>query len=211
MKLAVYYHAYIPDESALDICLDQLAALQVSELGDKADRVSISLTGNPEPLMLFPSLLPKAHIHCWNNPRQGERNTLAFLQQNLEPGWAVCYHHSKGVSTPGDPYRNWRKCMERAVIINWEECVHFLEQGCDTVGAHWLCHERYPVIHPSQRYWGGNFWWATSEYLMTLPPLPTNVHSNGRYYEGEVWIGTGPRAPRKMDMARHWPQQGCSS
>jgi hypothetical protein len=116
----------------------------------------------------------------------------------------VLYHHIKGVQYPNSPVHDrWRKCMEQACVWNWRECVRLLESGLDTVGAHWLTRTKYPMLGPGQRYWGGNFWWATSDYLLTLPPLPEDTWSNR--YLAEDWIGKSPINPRIHDFAPHWP------
>lgn len=97
--------------------------------------------------------------------------------------------------------------MERVVIWNWQHCVEALEQAFDTCGAHWLTHQKYPMIHPTQRYWGGNFWWARSDYLRTLPRIAED--SDAARYEAEVWIGKSPWLPHIVDFAAHWPMTGC--
>jgi len=209
MKLAVFFHVYLPDlDPCLPILAEQVDALEASGLVDAA-WLQVGACGEAaaEPL-----------LNCWFGGRvkfspenTGEYHTLRLLQQWL-PGhrdWQVCYHHTKGISHKNDAYGSWRRCMQKNVIEEWKLCVELLERGADTVGCHWLSSDRYPVIPARQRYWGGNFWWATARHLLSLPPLPEPNRPDGRYYDGEVWIGQTDRPIQVRDLAPHWPQKGC--
>lgn len=215
MRLAIFYHCRlgggtvtIDPERAMNIMASQMVALRSSGLLKEATYLCIGSNGSAANHLAARLLAPRqANVVNHGHDACTEIPTLKLLRDWLTPGWLVLYHHSKGVTySPataalGDA---WRICMERVCVSNWKDCVRALENGSDTSGAHWLTPEQYPgpVKIP---FWGGTFWWATSDYLLTLPPLPTAKWSNR--YEAEVWIGRG-KNPRAKDFAPHWPGLG---
>lgn len=209
-KISVFYHCVLrgpginPDH-ALTLLQQQMAALQDSGLESEAQRLVIGVNGRDGDLLTVASLAPESAHVIAHHDGQSELSTLKFLRANLKPGQLVLYHHMKGVTYPDNTvWSRWRKCMERVCVWNWQLCVRTLVGGgFDTVGAHWMNHKQHSIIPNGQRYWGGNFFWATSEYLLTLPPLPEDTRENR--YEAEVWIGKSPRPPRIFDFAPHFP------
>jgi hypothetical protein len=152
------------------------------------------------------SMEPLASVNK-NLPGVGELPTQKVMQDwcKVNPGWNVLYFHTKGAIHNGNPVMEaWRHCMERACIWGWRDCVHNLENGIESCGAHWLTPEQYPIIGLTP-YWAGNFWWATSDFVNTLPTIDVSLSR----YEAEVWIGRGPKRPRVRDYAPHFPMQGC--
>ena len=212
MKISVWYHCVlngprIPSEDhAVSIMVDQMHALNSSGLVNAANEIHIGVNGSDsQALTAYCFTPPRTGLHIYNDG-QSELTTMTSLQKWLEPGWAVLYHHIKGVQYPGNTkWDNWRHCMERVCVHDWRICLKFLENGYDTVGAHWLTHKKFPMVGEDQRYWGGNFWWATSDYLLTLPELPTDSHENR--YQAEVWIGESTKSPVVHDFAPHWPME----
>lgn len=203
MKLAVFYHCWLPNDSAHDLLCEQALALVESGLYSECDEMHVGLNGDPMGSCIVSSVLPKSEIQTDPDNRLGEAFTIKLLQKWLtgKAGWFVCYHHTKAATGGRDAYERWRRCLERVVIRNWRTCVRDLESGYETVGGHW--HRNV-----DQQYWAGNFWWATSEYLSSLPPVSDKVN-NGKSYEAEVWIGKCGRIPRIADYARHTLMLGC--
>ncbi|MGC1453442.1 MAG: hypothetical protein WA830_25695 [Candidatus Sulfotelmatobacter sp.] len=189
---------------------DQMACLRDSGLADVAEKIFIGVNGTELDRMGVSLLAPKKAVLFASPEGKTELPTLIFLQNWVfsNPGWNVCYFHMKGAKYPGnEAWTRWRRCMERAVIWGWPECVEPLERGYDLAGAHWLTHARYSMVGEDQRYFGGNFFWATSDYLRTLPQIAED--SDAARFEAEVWVGKSPTTPRVMDFAPHWPIQGC--
>jgi hypothetical protein len=211
MRIAVFYHCVLSgpripsEEHAMSVLISQMAAWRNSDLEKIADENHVGLNGTDSQAMVLSSVIPANSILHIHGPRaQTELSTLHELQLWLKPGWAVLYHHIKGVQYPDNPvWDRWRKCMQNACVWNWRACVEALEQGFDTAGAHWMTSKKYPMVSPDHRYWGGNFWWATSDYLLTLTSLPPDQYE--RRYDAEVWIGSGPRTPKARDFANHFP------
>src|ERR1035437_2042273 len=212
MKIAIWYHCLlsgprIPSEDhALAVLQSQMSALSKSGLGAEAQEIHLGINDTDGSALLvcaFATEPGKTQLQV-HVDGQSELTTLRDLQTWLKPGWLVFYHHIKGVSYPGNEVRErWRRCMERVCVCNWHACPSALEAGADTSGAHWLTHQKYPMVNQAHRYWGGNFWWATSDYLLTLPPL--SLDSFEARYDAEVWIGSGKTSPAVVDFAPHWP------
>lgn len=116
-----------------------------------------------------------------------EQETLAwissFVQQ--EDGY-MYYAHSKGAGYPNRYQDPWRRTMEYDCSIHWGECVSRLKEGKDCVGSIWHNTDRWGP-HP---YFAGNYWWATNEFLRTLP----EIDKNDRFW-AEVWLGLAPTKP----------------
>lgn len=212
MKIAVFHHGVLSTpranlgDGALEVLMEQLEDLRQSGLADAATELHFGM--NDSDALMVASLLPaKATMHLTGDGSLGEQPTLLALQQWL-PGhedWMVCYHHMKACTTGRNEAR---RCMAEAVIWNWEQCLRDLKAGWDAVGCHWLDWHK-DAVYPGQRYFGGTFWWTTGKYLSELAPLDPKVDGNGKYYEGEVWIGRHPRETLHM-RDYHRPGRPCT-
>lgn len=213
MRIAVYHHSKlrgegIPDEDyALSVFCRQMVALNSSGLMKTAERVVLGINGDASDALLASCFLPhEAVVINHGNKSRTELPTLHLLRQDLQPGWGVLYHHTKGITHPGmKMYEVWRECMEEACVWGWRQCLADLESGAEACGCHWLTPERYPEV--KSPFFGGTFWWARSEYLMSLPPVPEPKWENR--YEAESWIGRGYRRPKVVDYHPHWPGLTC--
>ena len=204
MKIAVFHHGVLSSplcpigDMALEILCEQIRALKDSGLDAAASEIHLGM--NESDLLLSASLAPgNAILHSTGDGSQGEKPTMKALEKWLpgHEGWAVCYHHMKGCTNGKHEARH---CMEEAVIWNWKQCLSDLERGYDAVGCHWMDWRRFPIPR-GHRIFGGNFWWATHKFLSQLPPLNDKV-DNGKYFEGEIWLGRHPGEPRVKDYHR---------
>lgn len=219
MKICVWYHCLISGprvpstEHAVDVLSEQMIALQQSGLSAAAKELHISVNGGDADALMVAALVPgHSRMHINGAGAQSELATLQHLQRSLQPGQAVFYHHMKGLQFPPDHafhkvWTAWRRCMTHACVLRWRECMEYLDSGFQTIGAHWMDSSTCGAIDNTQRYWGGNFWWATSDYLLTLPRVAPDTYENR--YEAEVWIGKSRYKPRRLDMVRHLPMAGC--
>ena len=209
--IAIFYHCLIhsPDgrvkpQDSIPLMLEQMEALVKSGLMDAAGDIFIGCNGDEADEFAIRCLAPVRAVVFLNPNGATEIPTLNSLQEwsSAHPSCHVFYHHMKGVTYSSHRiWADWRRCMERACVWNWRECVQCLEEGYDSCGAHWLTQRKYSVVHSP--IWGGNFWWATSQFIATLPRLKDDLPQNR--YEAETWIGKGPRLPRVMDFSPHWP------
>lgn len=213
MRIIVWYHCVISGpripngDYAIQILQEQMSALSHSGLADMADEIHIGVNGGDSDALLVSAFCPdKSQLHVHGPFATSELSTLHQLRQGLHPDELVLYHHIKGVQYPDNHvFANWRRCMQRHCVYGWRDCVKELESGADTVGVHWMTQRKYPMVGKDQRYWGGNFWWANSNYLITLRPPPFDQWE--KRYDAEVWIGWGKSHPRVVDFADHFPMK----
>lgn len=218
MKIAIFYHCrlncsapVIDPNHAQSIMHEQMLALRNSGLLGVADKMVIGVNGGENNFIAAACLAPdKASMVQHSNFARGELSTInlvhKFAQEN--PGWALFYHHIKGATNQSPTWAAWRRCMTNACVWNWQQCYKDLANGVESVGAHWMEPSRYPIC-ANGPYWGGNFWWATTDFLRTLPPPIGREDDLMSRYECELWIRRGKRLPVVRDYAIHFPMQGC--
>lgn len=116
---------------------------------------------------------PNVHfIDGESMPEEFELSTLAAIKKDCDETdeqFAVLYIHHKGITHVNRPdyqnVRDWRHYMQYFNIERWRDCVEKLEQGFDSVGVEWSGTTfKFP-------HWRGNIWWATSNYIRTLPVI----------------------------------------
>lgn len=213
--IAIFYHTFpsgpgVAIDHGLSIVGEQLNALEESGLLAEAKEFHIGVSGGDANVCAVSTLAPdKARIIPHGPETCAELPTLCALQDWLpeHQGWHVLYLHTKGALYQGHPlWAAWRHCMAGVVIQDWQKCVRDMEQGFDTVGAHWMSPAVYGPIIGEHCYFGGNFWWATSGYLSKLPKLSPNGPSR---WEAEVWLGRTKDKIRFRDYKPHWPMTAC--
>lgn len=214
--IAIFYHCLFvagnpPDllVNAFDVVDEQMEQLKASGLLDEAKEFIVGINGGPESDGYAHILIPaKAKRVMHGLESKSENLTIVEIEKwvSTHPDWYVLYIHSKGATHryPDTLQRNsWRRCMMKHLVSNWRQCVRDMDAGYESVGCHWL---RKMGSDQSQNYWGGNFWWAKSNFLRTLPSICnrdririSGISSLESRYEAEVWIGNGPRLPMVRD------------
>lgn len=173
----------------------QLGRIQASGLYEACHSISIGVlgTGNMAP---FIERYPKIEI-LFQNPNTAlyENPTLTALRSRaaLRPDTLLMYIHTKGITKQGNQnVTDWTKYLEYFVIDNWQDCVAALKEN-DICGVNWR-------LDPKPHF-NGNFWWATSRYVSTLPnhinvqfiPNTPKKHvgnlSFSEYVAPEMWLG----------------------
>ena len=105
------------------------------------------------------------------NERLYENPTLNKLKQFSETNKDsyVLYLHTKGNSYPQvhQEITDWTNMMLYFLVESHEDCFRALDGAHDTVGCNYSAK---PVPHYS-----GNFWWAKTNHIATLPALNENV------------------------------------
>lgn len=213
--ISIWYHTIlsggtvpIDTEYAALIMQEQMEALTKSGLREESDEFYIGVNGDSDDANIARMLCPCPHVKILVNGSEAttEIPTLFALATwaKQHPDWYVLYFHIKSVTHPREMlYTNWRRRMERAVIWGWKNCVADLDAELDSAGAHWLTPEQFPRLVKDTPFWGGNFWWATSNFIRTLPSLPLPTWENR--FEAEHWIGRGPKRPVVHDYCPGWP------
>lgn len=218
--IAIFYHTLffhgVPSqfaEAGFGIVGEQMQILKSSGLLDHASHFLVGINGGEESAEFANLVIPPKAIRVMHGlASRAENLTLVELEKWVpsHPDWYVLYFHAKGVThVPGSDYYNlctrWRNCMTRNVIQNWQRCCMDLDAGFESVGCHWL----QGVADGTQNIWAGNFWWATSNFLRTVPSIfkrdrikQSGIAALESRYESEVWIGNG-RIPKVRDYADH--------
>lgn len=98
-----------------------------------------------------------------------EGQTLRFLHEySFKGDFDICYFHSKGMTSSSPAVICWREILNHFVVQEWPTCVKMLKDY-DMVGVKDAC--------VSAGMTSGNFWWAKSEYIRTLPePLDSSKY-----------------------------------
>lgn len=158
----------------------------------------------------LPMIQKATHLYHGGDWRSSNATSEAMRVFAVEhPGWNVLHFHAKGIAHNIPQYESyhafedkWIACMVNACIYNWRTCVSDLETH-DAVGCHWMENVGSP---PVDHIFGGTFWWATSDFIATLPPLsetPLVKQFGIKHFDSratsEQYIGLGPQLPRVKD------------
>jgi len=213
--IAIFYHCLFFLDSAnnllgnaFNIVKEQMDQIKSSGLLEHTKEFNAGINGGAESQPVAKLALPAmANITLHGLQCRNECRTICLLEDWIasHPDWYVLYLHAKGCTHPeGNEFSTiWRKCMMKNAVTNWRRCVKDLDEGYDSVGSHWMTGEQTP---PGQSIWAGNFWWAKTSFLATLPSIMlrdriklSGIDSIESRYESEVWIGNGPCLPRVKD------------
>lgn len=202
----IFYHVCLdlPNRDyGFSLVNEQLANLKLSGVWDAAKQIFIGVNGDEEAMKFVRHMAGDKPIVFQNEPEMrpsGEIPTMRTMHEmsKVYDGHRFLYLHTKGAShPPGSPgwehRRDWRKTMENVVIWRWRECMSHMDRGAESVGNWWN-------EAPNGSYWAGTFFWATSDFLATLPFLSIEGHHSAGRFEAEVWIGRGPRLPRYVAL-----------
>lgn len=134
-------------------------------------------------------------ISAVDNPRVYEYPALEFLREKAEKEDSLFYYfHTKGVSFFTDKRKDhcfakfkrrvdaWRILMEYFLMDKWQAAANVLLDGYDTYGCY-----RYPPKPAPYIMYAGNFWWATSKYIRSLPHLDISGDITDRFL-AERWL-----------------------
>lgn len=186
--MEIYLHTYCRKDYR-HIVLDKIRKIKLSGLWDKMEKMFIPVSGMREQDKEFfedlKLLSNKIKIFEHVNPVfNNEPDTLNYIKnraENFENNKSILYMHTKGV-TYDHPVLNknvkaWVRYLDLYTIGHWKECIDSLN-SYDTAGT---MYSPEPMKHYS-----GNFWWANSDYIKTLPTLDKeNIKPLER---GEFWI-----------------------
>lgn len=129
---------------------------------------------------------------------QYERYTLHRLHQDCvsfqreEKKCNILYIHSKGITRPRTTNISvWRDAMLKILTMYAHQWIAMLESGrADAIGSFYL--------DQPFRHFSGNFWWASSSYIIRLPtPIGPN------YLDPEAWIGLFHGRGRLHNVSRY--------
>jgi hypothetical protein len=217
--IAIFYHAVfmLPDRPlphAATVVHGQIVKLADSGLLDACDELYVGVNGGAESCENVHRYIPtKARVVYHGLNSRAENLTLVMIENwvKTHPGWNVLYFHAKSAThSPATDYgrfaNGWRDGMMADLVTNWKQCVADLEQH-EVCCSHFM---RGMGWDKSQHIAAGNFWWATSDFLATLPSifLRERIKKDGiaalsSRYEAEVWLGNG-----KMPLVKEYRPNG---
>jgi len=159
------------------------ALITSSGLLERADELCLGVLGDsPDAVLALLANHPKVRIVA-SSPDLAtyERLTLRKLHERAQQEkFKVLYLHSKGVyriqqvPDTAAPVKAWTRYLLYWTVEQWRACVRTLDL-VSAVGTEWLT-----------GHYRGNFWWANSSYIATLPPA---IGPN--YTDPEFWISLG--------------------
>ncbi len=184
----IFFHVYLKNDFT-HILLDKFKKFKASGLYEKADKIYLSLFGDIEKHQEFLSDLKDLYrkieyVIISNKEFDNEADTLNFMLKKANEyssNTPMLYVHTKGVSHTHPILKKninaWTRYLDLYTINKWEECIQGLKDN-DAAGGFYAD----DVI----KHFQGNFWWANSDYLKTLPKINNlNIADLNR---GEFWI-----------------------
>jgi hypothetical protein len=184
----IFFHVYLKNDFS-HILLNKFKKFKASGLYDKADKIYLTLFGDIEKHQEFLSDLKDLYRKIEyaviaNKEFDNEADTLNFILRKAElyeKNTPILYVHTKGVSHIHPTLKKnidaWVRYLDLYVINKWEECLEGLEEN-DAAGG------LYETSDP--KHFSGNFFWANSDYVKSLPRL--NTYNIDSYNRGEFWI-----------------------
>lgn len=184
----IFFHVYLKNDFT-HILLNKFKKFKASGLYDRTNKIYLPLFGEIERYEEFLSDLKDLYskieyVNITNKEFNNEADTLNFMikkAEGYEKNTPMLYVHTKGVSHTHQILKKninaWTRYLDLYTINKWEECLEGLKDN-DAAGGFYAD----DVI----KHFQGNFWWANSEYLKTLPRLHNlNIENFNR---GEFWI-----------------------
>lgn len=180
-----FYHVYADGD--WKICLpNHVRALKQYGLYDQLTSFNIGFVGKVENIQEILEYLDQNDFKY----NIVAASPTGFEQETLDPLWElaqtmendyILYAHTKGSAFHAPINEVWRDGMTRKLVVEWENCINILNTDHSTVGCHFY---RINPENPNP-FWGGNFWWVTSEHVKALKKT-----SREHRHCAEAWIGS---------------------
>ena len=163
---------------SLSILMKSIVSSGLYDVSESIDFCVLSPREVPDDIQM----LPKTSVRCVGTPALYERPTLLHLRNKAASDEDQVYYwyvHTKGLRWFGtereQPVLDWIQLLLFWNVQQWKKAAAELDNGFDVYGCN---QTNVPINHYS-----GNFWWATSSYLKTLP----DTIGDG-YNDPEFWI-----------------------
>lgn len=201
--IAHFYHLWCGGEWER-ILLEHIESLRVTGFIQHISTVYFGLVGTSSDRRRAREVLLKSGINFTIVAEENEgyeQVTIDYLHQFSKTNHCWIYYcHNKGSYTVTPLNERWRKTMTRHNIEEWPVAFkHLSDENIDATGCYFLSYLTSELVLPGQQFFAGNFWWAKSSYLRTLPDLKWETR-----YEAEAWIGSNDRI-RIADLYPNWP------
>ena len=203
--IKVFFHLAIMGNDFQKIHDELITKIVANDLLIICDTFTVCVVGDIDRLTKFEN--PKVEYFKVGEINDYEFPTLQFIEEEInetDENIKILYINGLGVTNDSIYKQSWRKYLTYFNIIKWEECIKALDNGYDVCGVDWRTD---PVPHFS-----GNFWWANSSYLKTLPKIQTlNKPDSPRVltlrHNAEMYIGMNkdvkPRILHQSDVSQY--------
>lgn len=184
----IFFHVYLKNDFS-HILLSKFKKFKASGLYEKSNKIYLSLFGDIEKHQEFLTDLKDLYskieyVLIANKEFDNEADTLNFMLKKASEyssNTPMLYVHAKGVSHTHPIMKKnigaWVRYLDLYTINKWEECIQGLRDN-DAAGG------LYESSDP--KHFSGNFFWANSEYIQSLPRITSYNIDN--YNRGEFWI-----------------------
>lgn len=184
----IYFHCYCFGSYA-SVLYNKYKKINNSELLKNIDNFYVIVSNAQERhkdfLQQFSTLSNKIKIINLPNPVfNDESDTLNFILQKSNDSSTnrrIFYLHTKGVTHSHQLVKKnvdaWVEYLDLYNIHKWKECVDALDSN-DVAGG------LYESSNP--KHFSGNFWWANTNYIKTLPEITEKNYK--LFNRGEFWI-----------------------
>jgi len=184
----IYFHCYCFGSYA-SVLYNKYKKINNSELLKNIDNfyviVSNAQDRHKDFLQEFSTLSNKIKIINLSNPvSNDESDTLNFIlkqSNDSSTNRRILYLHTKGVTHSHPIVKKnvdaWVEYLDLFNIHKWQECV-------DALLSHDVAGGLYESSHP--KHFSGNFWWANTDYIKTLPEITEKNYK--LFNRGEFWI-----------------------
>jgi hypothetical protein len=184
----IYFHCYCFGSYA-SVLYNKYKKINNSELLKNIDNFYVIVSNTQERhkdfLQQFSTLSNKIKIINLPNPVfNDESDTLNFILQQSNDSSTnrrILYLHTKGVTHSHQLVKKnvdaWVEYLDLYNIHKWKECV-------DALYTHDVAGGLYESSNP--KHFSGNFWWANTNYIKTLPEITEKIYK--LFNRGEFWI-----------------------
>lgn len=184
----IYFHCYCFGSYA-SVLYNKYKKINNSELLKNIDNFYVIVSNTQERhkdfLQQFSTLSNKIKIINLSNPVfNDESDTLNFILQQSNDSSTnrrILYLHTKGVTRSHQLVKKnvdaWVEYLDLYNIHKWKECV-------DALDTHDVAGGLYESSNP--KHFSGNFWWANTNYIKTLPEITEKNYK--LFNRGEFWI-----------------------
>ena len=197
MKKIHYYHIYVNEINITSlIVLQHFNTICNWALIDELEEIRIGIVGKPELRKLVKEMLHQSMVKhkikiVIERGSGDEYVTLEKMREAsmTEDNVLYFYGHTKGSFRPTLTNMIWVRTMLFYNVVQRRALFQKFENTkIDCAGAFWLTQAAHPQIiqdDPNATpFFGGNFWWAKSSYVRTLPQVAKQTR-----YQSERWIG----------------------
>jgi hypothetical protein len=187
-----FYHVYADGRWEIPLT-EHLEALHGSGLYPQLDKFYVGIVGSEDNIAAVKAALDGVECSIIAEAPVGwEHETMRHIPRLLGDDDAhVLYCHTKSASDQSEINVTWRRSMTFFNVVEWRQAIPRLETH-DAYGCHVLPKE-------NGNCFGGNFWWATADFLRSLPPLLENDR-----WDAERWLGRTDTG-KFFDANPGWP------